>query len=251
MLVKTLTCRLSPAQNKELTLSVLALKCFCLAKRGRTFTSCREPLGVASSAPADLPLRLPTLPETKWAVVKLRNQVAAESWDAWHAAQTQPSVVLSSAASTPRPRGRGRAVPSAASSTAAASSPRPHFFLNGEKAPFWDSCVLTSPPIFMQDKQSLVARERAVQGKTAAHTKWADVEEEMRKCGVSSASSSGRESAPVFLFCTDGTVSDRPLELPERVIVIDRSVHAAFFGPLLASRKAMCLSELGAAAFAR
>ena len=44
--------------------------------------------------------------------------------------------------------------------------------------------------------------------------------------------------------------NDLPQELPDGVAVVDHDAHAAFFGPVLASRKAMCLSELGAAAIA-
>ena len=144
------------------------------------------------------------------------------------------------AASAPAAPGLGSSV------SAATSPPRSRFFLNGEKAPFWDSCVLTDPPIFVQDKQSLVSRERVTQGKLPSLGKWADVVSEMNKCHMEEIA-----PAPLFLFCTDTALTDLPLqELPDGVVVVDHDAHAAFFGPVLASRKAMCLSELGAAAIA-
>jgi hypothetical protein len=251
-LVKTLTCQLTPAQNEELTLSVLALKCFCLAKRGDAFVSSRLLLGLQAGACPDVQLRLPALSATQWAPVKLKHQVTAEKWEEWYAEHrgTAPGEVATASFSRNRRRGARGAHPSAAAAAAvaavvgaAAAAPRAHFFLNGEKAPFWDSCVLTEPPLFVQDKQSLVARERVVQGKPPPKTQWADVQAEMDKCQVDELA-----AAPLFLFCADDVVTQRPAELPERVAIIDRDAHVAFFGPVLASRRAMCLSELGAAA---
>ena len=71
-LVKTLTCQLSPAQNEELTLLVLALKCFCFAKQGKSFVGSRELFGMVagSGAQLDVQIRLPTLAATQWPVVK-------------------------------------------------------------------------------------------------------------------------------------------------------------------------------------
>jgi len=248
-LVKTLTCQLTPAQNEELTLSVLALKCFCLAKRGDAFISCRQLLGAPAGAGPDVQLRLPIPSATQWAPIKLKHQVTAKTWEAWYAQHRGPPAGAGASTSSHSRRrdARGASRSSAAAamgaSAAAASPPRAHFFLNAEKAPFWDSCVLTEPPLFVQDKQSLVARERAVQGKPPSNTQWADVQAEMDKCKVGELA-----AAPLFLFCSDDMVVQRPAELPERVAIIDRGAHAAFFGPVLASRRAMCLSELGAAA---
>jgi hypothetical protein len=229
-LVKTLTCRLSPAQNEELTLSVLALKCFCFAKRGRIFVSASELFGVPCAP--DTQLRLPSLSLTLWPVVKLRHQVTAETWEQWHLQQVK--------------QGDDHSHNSASASSPAAAlppPPRPHFFLNGEKAPFWDGCVLTDPPIFVQDKQSLVSREKVAQGKLPNNAQWADVEKEALKCNLSACA-----HAPLFLFCCDTVIiGDRPPELLDRVVLIDRDSHISFFGSALASRKAMCLSEVGTA----
>ena len=123
-----------------------------------------------------------------------------------------------------------------------ADVPRSRFFLNGEKAPFWDSCALTRPPIFIQDKQGVVSRQLLANGHRAQATKWTEVETELTKCKVA-----GSEQ-PLFLFCTDAAILDRPSPLPDGVILVDHCAQAALFGPLLASRKAMCLSELAAAA---
>jgi len=105
--------------------------------------------------------------------------------------------------------------------------------------------VLTDPPIFVQDKQSLVSRERVTQGKLPSLGRWADVVSEMAKCRMGEIA-----PAPLFLFCTDAALTEQPAELPDRVAVVDHDAHVGFFGPVLASRKAMCLSELGAAAAA-
>jgi len=233
-LVKTLTCRLSPAQNEELTLSVLALKCFCFAKRGDVFVNSHKLFGLDPDPQADVQLRLPLLDATQWAAVKLRYQVTAKNWEDWYAEQ-----VLD------RDRDRDRR-DGAHTSTPERSPPHPHFFLNGEKAPFWDSCVLTHPPIFVQDKQSLIARGRVAHGQLPSDGKWADVVREMEKCRLQHL-----DPAPLFLFCTDDTMAGRPRDMPKGVTVIDRDSHAAFFGPVLASRKAMCLSELEAPSVTR
>ena len=209
-LVKTLACRLSPSQNEELTMSVLALKCFCLVKMGRTRVCATELFGPDALDVADV--RLPLLAETQWPVVKLQHQVTAGKWSEW--------VV----------------------SAAKDAAPRPHFFLNGERAPFWDGCALTSPPIFVQDKQGVVSRQRVALGKAPELTKWAKIQAEMDKCTTS------HTPAPLFLLCTDALLTDRPDQLPAGVIVLDQRTQAHLFGPLLASRKAMCLSELWAAA---
>ena len=208
-LVKTLTCRLSPAQNEELTMSVLALKCFCLVKMGQQTVTAAMLFGASAG---ELPVRLPSLPATQWPVVKLRHQVTPAKWVHWSQDQ------------------------------AASPIPRSGFFLNGEKAPFWDGYALTSPPVFVQDKQGLVSREKVAKGTAPEKTKWAEVEAEWDKCKVSDP------MQPLFLFCTDAIVTGRPSPLPSGVIVVDQYTQADFFGPLLASRKAMCLSELGASA---
>jgi len=259
-LVKTLTCQLSPAQNEELTLSVLALKCFCFAKQGRAFVSSRELFGVVagSGAQPDVQIRLPPLAATQWPVVKLRYQVTAADWPVWQAepwlSEAEWSKRRKAVCAARKAAEGGEAAPATsapaapgpdASASAAPSPPRSRFFLNGEKAPFWDSCVLTDPPIFVQDKQSLVSRERVTQGKVPSLGKWADIVSEMTKCRIGEIT-----PAPLFLFCTDAALSDLPQELPDGVAVVDHGAHAAFFGPVLASRKAMCLSELGAAAAA-
>ena len=259
-LVKTLTCQLSPAQNEELTLSVLALKCFCFAKQGKAFVGSRELFGVVagSDAQPDVQIRLPTLAATQWPVVKLRYQVTAADWPVWQTepwlSETEWSKRRKAVSAARKAAEDGQAAPATsapaapgldASASTAPSPPRSRFFLNGEKAPFWDSCVLTDPPIFVQDKQSLVSRERVTQGKLPSLGRWADVVSEMTKCRIGEVT-----PAPLFLFCTDAALTDLPQELPDGVAVVDHDAHAAFFGPVLASRKAMCLSELGAAAIA-
>jgi len=256
-LVKTLTCQLSPAQNEELTLSVLALKCFCFAKQGRAFVGSRELFAVAagSGAQPDVQIRLPTLAGTQWPVVKLRYQVTVADWPVWQAepwlSEAEWSKRRKAVSAARKAADGGQAAPAMsapsapgpdASASTAPSPPRSRFFLNGEKAPFWDSCVLTDPPIFVQDKQSFVSRERVTQGRLPSLGKWADIVSEMTKCRIGEII-----PAPLFLFCTDAALTDVPQELPDGVAVVDHGAHAAFFGPVLASRKAMCLSELGAA----
>jgi hypothetical protein len=227
-LVDTLQCILSPAQNEELTMAVLSLKCFCLVKLGKQHVFASELLGVEVGG--DPQLLLPRVDETLWTVCKLDHQVVQAKWRKWHTEQIGASSSSYSSSNS--------------SSSSSNKPPRSHFFLNGEHAPFWDSCALTSPPIFVQDKQRLGSRRRLAAGKPAQPSNWASVEEEREKCLVPDS------PRPIFLFCTDDLMRDRPSPLPPSVALIDRSNHLKFFGPILAHRRDMCLSEVTATASA-
>lgn len=234
-LLQDLTCCQSPVQNEQLTISVLALKCYCWAKQGKTQLGAHELLldRAAQAGEIAVDVLLPPLSSTSWPVVPLTEQVTAAKWAMWLLGQSRPSGSNGFATSTPR------------------------FFLNARSAPFWDSCVLSKPAIFVQDKQRLGSRERAVQGKRPQPVQWAEVEEELTKCGL--AQSNGKtsdkksrakkqaasvSSLPLFLYCTDSLLVGAPNPLPAGVLVADARNQAELFGSTLAARKAMCLSEL-------
>ena len=97
----------------------------------------------------------------------------------------------------------------------------------------------------MQDKQSLLAVKRQLCTVTVLRLQWFKVQAEIDKCQLDQFS---RRTRPLFLFCTDELVVDAPSHMPERVVIIDRAQHEAFFGSVLANRKAMCLAEVSASA---
>ena len=97
----------------------------------------------------------------------------------------------------------------------------------------------------------MLSRARAAEGKDAQPAHWADVEEELGKCGLAPPAASRkirskdvRPPAAVFLFCTDARLADRPAMLPRGVLVVDAATQRHFLGPQLAARKSMCLSEV-------
>jgi hypothetical protein len=206
-LVSSTQCTLSPAQNEQLTVSVLALKCMCFSKLGRTHVSAQELLGVHIAGVEEF--RLPEPGHTLWPVLKLRQAVTEANWPTWLTVEAE------------------------------GAPPRHRFFNNAEKASSWDGCALTKPPICVQDKQALVSRERVARGQSAKNVNWTAVEKEIIKCQLG-----GIGMSSVLLYCTDSVVIGRPSVLPERVALIDQSNHALFFGPILAQRRAMCLSEV-------
>ena len=212
-LVSSTQCILSPAQNEQLTMSVLSLKCMCFCKMGRATVSVRELLGV-DVVGCNVPICLPPS-GTPWMVEKLRHAVTTAEWSKWLANTRDGDPAVAAAVSPAR------------------------FFINAEKASSWDGCALTTPAVCVQDKQGLVSRERVASGKAAKPVAWAKVKEEINKCQMID-----RGGQSLLLYCTDGVVADRPEHLPERVAIIDEPSHAVFFGPILAHRRAMCLSEV-------
>ena len=206
-LVQELTCCMSAGQNEYLTSSVLALKCFCLAKMQRTTIGVHELL-LGRIVDDDIMITLPALASTTWPVRKLRSNVTKAGWERFKAAARYPDCQ---------------------------SGPPPdRFFLNGEHSSSWDGCALTVPPIFIQDKQSLVSRGLRAQGKAVQTRTWESIEKEINKALVEDA---------LFFFCCEDRITGLPNSLPSRMIVLQHHDLAAFFGPVLAARKQISLWE--------
>jgi hypothetical protein len=215
--VKALLFRMSPEENEELALDVLALKCYCFVMQGRSSVSCRELLGApAFRDNSDVRVQLPGSRRINWPIRRLHHHVTAKLWrdGSWRKhVRAEPGDV---------------------------------FFINGKAAPFWDGCADTSPPIFVQEKQRLEARRAAVLGRSVPKCSWVEIEAEMTKCELRCFDDLPPLQRPLFLFCTDEDVAPAAKKVPDRVIVVGRQQLDAFYGSILTSIRASSLSEVSA-----
>jgi hypothetical protein len=127
---------------------------------------------------------------------------------------------------------------------------RPLGYINGPQAPFADSMVLCDPPLLIQDKQSVKARQQLLQGKSPGPVpkdgKPNSVSSERAKCNVKDA---------IFVYVSDHRARDETVANlgPRDVAVLgpskagDTSSLQDFFGPTLALRRLLCFQDDSAA----
>lgn len=120
--------------------------------------------------------------------------------------------------------------------------------VNAQRAPYWDGCVLTDPPMAVQAKQRLLERLKQSAGKDLHHLTVKDLQDEVDKCLPPGAylvfvtdeivpTTSGTRKRTIEgeleSNAEDAVVSY--LKSMGRVIVIDASLRKSFFGPTIAN----------------
>lgn len=204
--------------RKISSLSVLALRCFHWVSKGKSKVSHYELFGFGSE---DKFVTLPSTSNLFWQPRKSSEQITHDTYNKWQQEMIKESN---------------------------------YFVLNADHAPSFDSCALVSPPIFVQDKQSLTARLREVSSKSSAQIKlkWKTVEDEIMKCPCLQLPD---KPEIIFLFCSDTKIDRQPEDdatlllskFPNvNVLLVEPENHSAFFGPVIATIRSMTFSEVSA-----
>jgi hypothetical protein len=99
-------------------------------------------------------------------------------------------------------------------------------FLNAGQASSWDSCILSNPPLFLQNKQSTRARSQEQLGRIIHTTTSSTYQPEIDKCIP--------DLNGVLLIITDKLLEPLPPDVSENVLLLDVSTRKALFGEYIA-----------------
>ena len=109
-------------------------------------------------------------------------------------------------------------------------------YQNKGKAPFADSFILTEPPIFIQDKQSIVSRKKQIIGDIPKAITKDLMKDEHEKCNII--------GDHIFILVTDEKKRDDiDNKLKNNEVLISSENMKEVFGDILALRKLYCIER--------